>query len=146
MISKQELQRNRQFRCPHCGNIHDISEAYLRAVLVSQDSEMSFRGNHYVDKISSSYVDVRFCPKCKSVRTRNKIIRHVSYFTLMPIVIMAIISLCNWSNCFSWKGYFIYIAVLFIFYVPAVKIFRELISPGLNKGILKRAVDGNAIG
>ena len=146
MISKQELQRNRQFRCPQCGRVYNISDASLRAVLLSQDSETTFRGNHYVDKISSSYANVRFCPKCKGVRTRNKIIRHISYFIVMPIILMAIISLCNWSDCFSWNGYFLYMVVLFIFYVPAVKIFRELISPSLNKSILKRAVEGNAIG
>lgn len=146
MISKKELQINRQFRCPQCGTIHNISDAHIREVHVSQNSDTTFRGNRYVDTISSSYAKVRFCANCKNVRTRNKIIRHVSYFTLLPILIMSIISLCEWSNCFSWKSYLIFIAVLFIFYVPAVKFFREVVSPGLNKSILKRAVDGNAIG
>ena len=145
MITVQELKKNYQFKCPNCGKIHPIKDARVRAVLVSEDSKMDFRGNHYVDTISTSYAKVRFCPKCKNVRTRNKVIRHVSYFTVLPWIIMAIISLFEWKLCFSWRGYFTFAVILFIFYVPVVKIFREIFSPPLNKPILKRAVDGNAL-
>lgn len=141
----QDLKKNNQFKCPNCGNIHPIKDAYVRAVLVNEDSKMDFRGNHYVDTIRTSYAKVRFCPKCKNVRTRNKVLRHVSYFTILPWIIMAIISLFEWKLCFSWRGYFTFTGILFIFYVPAVKIFREIFSPPLNKSILKRAVEGNAL-
>jgi hypothetical protein len=145
MKTRKELSDANEFICPVCGKIHPVKNAYIRAVLVSENSDVNFRGNHYVDRISTSYVNVRFCPKCKNVRLRNKILRHISYFTIMPVIIMALISLFNWTSCFSWKGYFLYMAVLFIFYVPAVKFFRECLSPSLNKSILKRALDGNAI-
>lgn len=145
MNTVQELKKLSQFRCPNCGEIHSIKDAYVRAVLVNENSDMNFRGNHYVDTIKTTYANVRFCPKCKNVRTRNKVIRHISYFTILPLFILAIISLFEWKLCFTWKAYFCFVGILFIFYVPAVKFFREVLSPSLNKSILKRAIEGNAI-
>lgn len=144
-ISLLDLKKNSQFICPNCGRIHNISDAFVRAVLVSEESDMEFRGNHYVDHISESFLKVRFCPKCKNVRTRNKIFRHIGYFTIGPLILLSLFSLFNWRLMFSWGGYFLGMCLLFMFYVPAVKIFREALSPILNKKIIERAHKGNAI-
>lgn len=145
MISKLDLIRNREFVCPNCGKRISIDDAVLNSVLVEENSDLEFRGNHYVDKIHTSFVRLRFCPDCKNVRLRNKIFRHVSYFIIGPVFVLGLMSLFNWRNMFSWSGYFLGMCLLFIFYVPAVKLFREVFSPALNKSILKRAQDGNAI-
>lgn len=143
----KELILKRQFVCPCCGKVHSIDDAHINAILVKQESEMTFNGSFYKDKISSSYVRVRFCPKCKNVPLRNKILRHVSYFLFGPLVLILLQALFCWElpKIPTIGGYFLADVLLFMFYVPAVKIYRELIAPSVYKNTVKRADEGNAI-
>lgn len=136
-----------QFVCPCCGKVHSIDEAHINAILVKQESEMTFNGSFYKDKISTSYVKVRFCPKCKNIPLRNKILRHVSYFLFGPLVLILIQALFCWEapKISTIGGYFLADVLLLMFYVPAVKIYREMIAPNVYNGTVKRAAEGNAI-
>ena len=145
MKSQTILKQEHKFVCPNCHKEHHIKDAHINAVLVKEESHVTYHGSFNKDHITTTYLKVRFCPDCKNVRLRNKMLRHTLYFLFGPLIIMSIISLFNWRPCFTVSGYFMGLFILFMFYVPAVKIFRELLSPSLNKPIIKRAIDGNAV-
>lgn len=145
MENLQDLKKSKEFICPNCGHRHPIADSHVRQVLVKSDSDTNFVGNRYVTHVSSSYANVRFCTNCKNVRTRNKILRHICYFLFGPIIILVLHSLLFNSSPFTWGGYFLAMCILLIFYRLPVMLFREVISPSLNKSIFQRAKDGNAI-
>ena len=143
----QELKKNKEFICPHCGSVNPIKDAITVEVLVEETSHMTFHGSHYQDHISSTFTKIRFCKNCRNVRLRNKIFRHVSYFTLLPFILIALTCIITWTwKIYNpWGLYFFYLMILFFLYVPAVKFFREFISPKFNKLLIKKAIEGNAI-
>ncbi len=145
MEKLQQLKISKEFICPNCGHRHSIDDAHVRHVLVKSSSDTNFVGNRYVTHIASSYANVRFCSKCKWVRTRNKILRHISYLLIGPLILMCIHSLLFGSSPFTCGGYFLTMAILIIIYRLPVMFFREVLSPALNKPLLQRAKDGNAI-
>ena len=145
--TQQELKKKEVFVCPQCDSVNPIKNAFAVEILVGETSHMTFHGSHYRDHISSTFIKVRFCKHCRNVRLRNKIFRHVSYFTLLPFVLIALTCLITWKwEIYNpWGLYFFYLMILFFLYVPAVKFFREFISPKFNKPLIKKAIEGNAI-
>lgn len=141
----QQLKRDEKFICPNCGCLEDIRNKHVRAVLVGCESKDTFMVTHTRVQIKSSYLNVRSCPKCKNVRNRNKWLRHIAFFLLGPLVWSILMALLYWDFTFSWKIYGVGLLICFFAYVPAVRFFREDISPALNKGLINKAIEGNAI-
>lgn len=143
----KDLILKHQFRCPCCGKIYPIGDAHINAILVKEESDMTFNGSFYKYKITTSYLKVRFCPKCKNVPLRNKILRHISYFLFGPLVLFLLQALFCWMppKIPTIGGYLLADVILFLFYVRAVMFYREMIAPNVYKKTIKRAKVGNAI-
>lgn len=133
------------FKCPCCRKEFPLQEAHSRDVLFKQQIDTDFRGNRYVDTISTSYYTIRFCADCCRKRKRNKWLHHILFWLLGPICWMIFDSIINWEFLFTWRVYLVGLLVCFFLYIPVVKIFREFITPKLNRDIIIQAVDCKAI-